>query len=323
MIHFAYPNVAQGQFLGCGRYVAVPAEAPAPPGYTVATLTEVTNPQAVYAAAQALAPALRMMEVTALVYERRDRAAHAYRGDSLDLAYLLATLSCAWPLQLDHESAPGDIWCTGRITYLAGHPWLDAVAQPGFECKLATFLSDQTPDPLFVVPAANFHQHHKQLCRASGVQIVTLEAWAEAGAWQTKRVLTVAGDELPLLVTTFFALPQQPGEQPDRGRHLLGFPDRVRGREAPLTDAGAMPPGRERVVGPLPGAVVQHFQGRVHELSLLRRYLADEHIRLVWVCGRGGIGKTSLITKLLHELQGRHGTPPKTSCPGTSRASST
>jgi tetratricopeptide (TPR) repeat protein len=311
MIHFAYPNVAQGQFLGCGRYVAVPAEAPAPPGYTVATLTEVTNPQAVYAAAQALAPALRTMEVTALVYERRDRAAHAYRGDSLDLAYLLATLSCVWPLRLDLGSAPGDIWCTGRITYLAGHPWLDAVAQPGLECKLAAFLSKQTQDQLFVMPAANLHQHHKQLCRESGVQVLTLAAWAEAGAWQTKLVLTVAGDELPLLVTTFFAMPHKPGEQQDRGKHLLGVPGRVLGREAPLTNPGDMQLGRERVVGPMPGAVVQHFQGRVHELSLLHQYLADEHIRLIWVCGRGGIGKTSLITKLLHELQGRHGTHPQ------------
>ena len=119
MIHFAYPNVAQGQFLGCGRYGAWPAEQTPPPGYHVATITEVTNPQAVYAAAQVLAPALRTMEVTALVYERRDRAEHDYRGDSLDLAYLLATILCAWPLRLGNESFPGDIWCTGRITYLA------------------------------------------------------------------------------------------------------------------------------------------------------------------------------------------------------------
>jgi tetratricopeptide (TPR) repeat protein len=331
MIHFAYPNVAQGQFLGCGRYVAVPAEAPAPPGYTVATLTEVTNPQAVYAAALALAPALRTMEVTALVYERRDRAAHAYRGDSLDLAYLLATLSCVWPLRLDHGSAPGDMWCTGRITYLAGHPWLDAVAQPGFECKLAAFLSDQTPDPLFVVPAANLHQHHKQLCRASGVQVLTLDVFATAGELgPTKLVLTVAGDELPRLVTTFFAMPQKPGALLDRGRPLPGVVSRVLGREVPLTDPGdshrlhqdasaegppRQLPGRERVVGPLPGAVVQHFQGRVHELGLLRRHLADEHVRLVWVCGRGGIGKTALIARLLHELQGRHGSRPQDPLP--------
>ena len=330
MIHFAYPNVAQGQFLGCGRYGAWPAEQTPPPGYHMATITEVTNPQAVYAAAQVLAPALRTMEVTALVYERRDRAEHDYRGDSLDLAYLLATIHCAWPLRLGHESAPGDIWCTGRITYLAGQAWLDAVAQPGFERKLEAFISEQTQDHLFVVPAANLHQHHKQLCREYGVQVLTLEAWAEAGAGQTKLVLTVAGDELPLLVTTFFAMPQTRGALQDRSRPLPGVVSRVLDREAPLTDPGDIHrlhreasaegpprqlPGRERVVGPLPGAVVQHFQGRVHELGLLRRHLADDNVRLVWVCGRGGIGKTALITKLLHELEGMHGTRPQDTLP--------
>jgi len=327
MIHFAYPNVAQGQFLGCGRYGAWPAEQTPPPGYHVATITEVTNPQAVYAAAQVLAPALRTMEVTALVYERRDRAEHDYRGDSLDLAYLLATIHCAWLLRLGNERAPGDIWCTGRITYLAGQAWLDAVAQPGFERKLEAFVGEQTQDCLFLVPAANLHQHHKSLCREHGVQVLTLDAFAAAaGSGPTKLVLTVAGDELPWLVSTFFAMPQTRGALQDRGSPLSGGVSRVLGREAPLTDPGDIHrlhreasaegpprqlPGRERVVGPLPGAVVQHFQGRVHELGLLRRHLADENIRLVWVCGRGGIGKTALITKLLHELQGRHGTRPQ------------
>jgi tetratricopeptide (TPR) repeat protein len=58
----------------------------------------------------------------------------------------------------------------------------------------------------------------------------------------------------------------------------------------------------------MPGAVVQHFKGRGRELGVLRRHLADENLRLVWVCGRGGIGKTSLVTKLLHELQKMTGT---------------
>ena len=68
MIHFAYPNVAHGTFLGCGRYVAWPAAQPPPQGYSVATIIEATNPQAVYAAALDLAPALHTMEDTALVY---------------------------------------------------------------------------------------------------------------------------------------------------------------------------------------------------------------------------------------------------------------
>jgi hypothetical protein len=60
---------------------------------------------------------------------------------------------------------------------------------------------------------------------------------------------------------------------------------------------------RERVVGPVPSAVVQHFKDRVPELRSLREQLANEHVRLVLVCGRGGMGKTALIAKLLHDLR--------------------
>jgi tetratricopeptide (TPR) repeat protein len=317
MIHFAYPNVAQGKFLGCGRYVAWPAAQPPPRGYHVAMITEATNPQAVYAAALDLAPALRAIEDTALVYERRDRAEQDYRGDSLDLAYFLATIHCVWPLRLGNGSHHGDIWCTGRITYLAGQPWLDAVAQPGFDRKLEAFVHEQQQDGLFVVPAANLHQHHKHHCREYGVQVLSLDAFAAAGeSWPTKRVLPVAGDELPLLVTTLFAVPQTRGALQDRSPNLPEVVSRLLSREAPLTDAmessaqgqRLQPRDRERVVGPMPGAVVQHFKGRGRELGVLRRHLADENLRLVWVCGRGGIGKTSLITKLLHELQEMTGT---------------
>jgi tetratricopeptide (TPR) repeat protein len=317
MIHFAYPNVAHGTFLGCGRYGAWPAAQPPPPGYAVATSIASTNPQAVYAAALQLAPELRTMEDTTLVYERRDRAEQDYRGDSLDLAYLLATIHCAWPLRLGNGSDHGDIWCTGRVVYLTGQPWLDAVAQPGFDRKLDAFIGEQQQDSLFIVPAANLHPHHKHHCREYGVQVLTLDAFAAAGeSWPTKRVLPVAGDELPLLVTTLFAIPQTHGALQDRSTNLPEVVNRLLSREVPLTDAMASSAqgqqlqlrGRERVVGPMPGTVVQHFKGRGRELGVLRRHLADENLRLVWVCGRGGIGKTSLITKLLHELQEMTGT---------------
>lgn len=60
---------------------------------------------------------------------------------------------------------------------------------------------------------------------------------------------------------------------------------------------------RERVVGPVPGAVVQHFKDRLPELRTLREWLTDENLRLILVCGRGGMGKTTLITRLLHDVQ--------------------
>jgi transcriptional regulator with XRE-family HTH domain len=44
------------------------------------------------------------------------------------------------------------------------------------------------------------------------------------------------------------------------------------------------------------------FVGRVDELALLRRWILEEHCRLVAVLGVGGVGKTSLAAKLIQEV---------------------
>jgi hypothetical protein len=44
------------------------------------------------------------------------------------------------------------------------------------------------------------------------------------------------------------------------------------------------------------------FFGRVEELSILRRWVIDDHCRLVAVLGMGGIGKTILVSRLAREL---------------------
>jgi tetratricopeptide (TPR) repeat protein len=54
----------------------------------------------------------------------------------------------------------------------------------------------------------------------------------------------------------------------------------------------------------VPSGVVQHFKDRVGELRFLREQLAHEDLRLLLICGRGGMGKTALLTKFLHDLQG-------------------
>ncbi|MBN1394181.1 MAG: DUF4062 domain-containing protein [Pirellulales bacterium] len=64
---------------------------------------------------------------------------------------------------------------------------------------------------------------------------------------------------------------------------------------------GAHPRSPEPVVG-LNTAVTRHFQDREDELKELRRCLDDRNIRLVLICGRGGIGKTQLVKKLLNEI---------------------
>ena len=50
---------------------------------------------------------------------------------------------------------------------------------------------------------------------------------------------------------------------------------------------------------------VSIFYGRITELALLKQWIIQEHSRVVALLGMGGIGKTALATKLVHEIQGR------------------
>jgi hypothetical protein len=47
----------------------------------------------------------------------------------------------------------------------------------------------------------------------------------------------------------------------------------------------------------------EHFYGRVDELTIVKRWIVDEHSRLVSIIDMGGIGKTSLIAKLIDQEQ--------------------
>lgn len=60
---------------------------------------------------------------------------------------------------------------------------------------------------------------------------------------------------------------------------------------------------REFIAGPFSNTVVQFFKDREKEITWLRQQLADEHVRLNLICGRGGVGKSALIAKLLSDLQ--------------------
>lgn len=61
--------------------------------------------------------------------------------------------------------------------------------------------------------------------------------------------------------------------------------------------------GRQRVVNLRPLDMRHTFKDRHREIQALRDYLADDRVRLVSVVGRGGMGKTALVSHVLAELE--------------------
>jgi hypothetical protein len=60
---------------------------------------------------------------------------------------------------------------------------------------------------------------------------------------------------------------------------------------------------REAVVGLRFADVGTFFKNRVDQLALLRRFLGDQAAKLVCIVGRGGIGKTALLSRVCAEIE--------------------
>ncbi len=61
---------------------------------------------------------------------------------------------------------------------------------------------------------------------------------------------------------------------------------------------------RQRVVGSAPQGISEAFKDRVKEAADIINYLLDDNdVRAVSIVGRGGVGKTALASKILHELE--------------------
>ncbi len=76
---------------------------------------------------------------------------------------------------------------------------------------------------------------------------------------------------------------------------------------AAVANAAPAGPGSESapefIAGPFSGAVGQFFKDREAELKLLQECLSNQNLRLLLVCGRGGVGKTALISRLLQAVE--------------------
>jgi tetratricopeptide (TPR) repeat protein len=107
------------------------------------------------------------------------------------------------------------------------------------------------------------------------------------------------------LVTRSFASPAELGQLVERSlRDLADTRSRIVGgiwqEQVP---AGPRPVRASKFVNPPPAVAPAWFQDRQVETGLLARYVTDRGIRLVTVVGRGGIGKTAMVCRLLGGLE--------------------
>jgi tetratricopeptide (TPR) repeat protein len=79
--------------------------------------------------------------------------------------------------------------------------------------------------------------------------------------------------------------------------------ERERKPERPVT-AGAL----SKFINPPPGVAPSYFQDRHVETKLVGNFLNDESLRMMTVVGRGGVGKTAMVCRLLKSLE--HGRLP-------------
>jgi hypothetical protein len=115
MMHIAYPNAYDGQFRACVRYLSLPLDqAPGLPYVPVRPANLIANLDDIRQVRLYLIPKWLERSQGTDVYAKPDLPG-VWQGDSLDLAYLLASIRCVRPLVLETLKGSGDVWCTGVI----------------------------------------------------------------------------------------------------------------------------------------------------------------------------------------------------------------
>ena len=107
------------------------------------------------------------------------------------------------------------------------------------------------------------------------------------------------------LTTQSFASPAALGQLVERSLRDLADTRRrigsgIRREQVP---AEPQPVRASKFVNPPPATAPAWFQDRQVETGLLAKYVTDPGIRLVTVTGRGGIGKTAMVCRLLKGLE--------------------
>jgi len=63
---------------------------------------------------------------------------------------------------------------------------------------------------------------------------------------------------------------------------------------------------KKRIINSPPAMVPAHFQNRYVETKMLAEFLKDESKQLVTIVGRGGVGKTAMVCRVLRALEHNH-----------------
>jgi tetratricopeptide (TPR) repeat protein len=106
------------------------------------------------------------------------------------------------------------------------------------------------------------------------------------------------------LTTQRFANPDQLGQLVERSLRELETRTRIeRGIKAEAEPAAPSPVRASKFVNPAPMTAPTWFQDRHVETRLVADFLADPGMRLMTVIGRGGIGKTAMVCRLLKGLE--------------------
>lgn len=217
--HFAYPNVLPRRklFIGCGRYAVFSPDIE-PGGEYQEMLEAPATPNHILLkrAVQLLAP--DSYQSINRLFHCQDQNDQQYQGDSLDFAWFLARIHCTRELRY---SIGCDIWCTGVIGLDKSGVYLLDVNMEGFYLKLEAFLSSDNPDRLFLVPLANMNARVVARCGEMGVEV---QHFGTSSSRQfnpaEKSILTIAADDIPLLLRQLFIC-KQVAKWPKRGVGLL------------------------------------------------------------------------------------------------------
>jgi len=179
-------------------------------------------------------------------------------------------------------------------------------------------------------PAAGRHHTHNtdEAVRGAQAFVLLMSDHSVASDWVTRELQIAAAAGKPILPimldhwwewflntkqpwrkilkkTTGYSAADDSGMKKSAQAILKGLADAGIHCSGPASGEGRAQPGaptRQRIVPAVRGGALPHFQDRTGEIETLHGLLGNMDVRFVLIHGRGGMGKTSLVDKLVGEF---------------------